>query len=95
MIADDKLTEILVKEANHKKYNVGKWVPTTEEEFDDMLCILPPEKWERFWVISIFRMCEYQTWNITRHYMRNWDEYFTGNFDTKSYDTYEDIIPKL
>jgi len=97
MILTSDQTDKIVKEKTYEAFRVWQWTETTEEEYMDMLEVLPPEKWERTKDMSIFRMCEYQTWSITRHYKKvfyeDWNhKYYTGNFDVSSYSTYADII---
>ena len=41
----------------------------TEEEYEEKLEILPPEKWETVFIGSIFRMSEYKIGNVTQHYI--------------------------
>lgn len=78
------------KEKEHYCYD---WKETTEEKYNDMLEVLPPErrtfiKWE--W--EIFRMSEYTTWNITTHYKQKWDKYFVWSFATDSYNDIKEIF---
>ena len=58
------------------------WKECTEERYQDMLEVLPPQKWERVNGVSIFRMSEYYTSDITRHFAHVGGKYFEGRFRT-------------
>lgn len=58
------------------------WKECTEERYQEMLECLPPEKWERVQGVSIFRMSEYYTSDITRHFAHYLGRYFEGRFRT-------------
>lgn len=60
------------------------WHEIDAEQYDEMLNVLPPQKWERIGSVSIFRMCEYMTSNITGHYAQVGNRYFAGQFRTSS-----------
>ena len=63
----------------------------TEERFDDMLNVLPPENWQRGGGLSIFRMSEYMTGSITGHYLSMQGRYFHAYREAKR-GTYEAFI---
>ena len=54
------------------------WEEITEEQHDEALNVLPPEKWQRSHGWSAFRMCEYMTGQITGHYFHVGGRYFTA-----------------
>lgn len=73
------------------------WKECTEERYQEMLGCLPPEKWERVNGVSMFRMCEYYTSDITRHFASYLGRYFEGRFRTSgaSYEEHAaEIIAK-
>lgn len=59
--------------SNGKIKYLPAWEEITPERYDEMLNVLPPEKWKQGLGkdknISIFRMCEYYTGNITEHFI--------------------------
>lgn len=63
---------------------IHPWSETTEERFDEMLNILPPEKWQHVGGVELFRMCEYYTDNITTHFAQFNGRYFEGQFRTST-----------
>jgi len=60
------------------------WQPIEEESWHEALNCLPPEKFERVDGVTIFRMCEYTTGDITAHYaavtIGGETRYFSGSF---------------
>lgn len=52
----------------------------TPDKFDDAMNVLPPEKWETVDGVEIFRMMEYTSGTITRHYMRHKRQYFAADY---------------
>lgn len=56
---------------------ITPWSEITEDDYDEMLNVLPPEKWQTVDGVNIFRMCEYYTDNITQHYAALFGKYFT------------------
>jgi hypothetical protein len=69
------------------------WREITKEDWWDKLEILPPEKWETVSGVEIFRMMEYYTGNITSHYARIGDRYFTAMRPTST--KYIDIAKEV
>jgi hypothetical protein len=55
----------LIQESSRKKY-CKEWIETTEENYDDMLNCLPPERREGHRGVRFFSMCEYLTSDITQ-----------------------------
>lgn len=99
----------IIDEINNSKYNIWKWERTTFDQYQQMLEILPPQNfqrgyiyWKTGWVkelYEIFRMSEYQTDDITSHFLEItncWNkEYFLGNFRTNSYKNIKEIIDNV
>ena len=73
--------EAMLTAAQDTEY-LEPWKECTEERYQEMLECLPPEKWERVQGVSIFRMCEYYTSDITRHFASYLGRYFEGRFRT-------------
>ena len=79
---DQALT--LIKKAEKEKYLDDPWEEITEKQWLDWLEVLPPENWKNINGVDIFRICEYQTSNITRHCARynaggkSMNRYFTS-----------------
>ena len=65
MDLNDAMKEIEKVEA--QKF-LTAWREITYEEHNEKLNVLPLEKWQQARGVSIFRMCEYMTSNITAHY---------------------------
>lgn len=65
----------LVGEVQEKEYS-KPWVKISEERFQEMLEVLPPENWRNTGNFEMFRMCEYMIGNYTSHFLRIRDEYF-------------------
>ena len=65
----------------------GRWHEIDIETWDDMLGVLPPEKWETWDGVSIFRMSEYTEFDYTGHYAKYKDRCFhcTHKAGTVSY----------
>lgn len=70
-----------IEAAQDAKY-LTPWHEINAETYEEMLNVLPPQKWESVGSVSIFRMCEYMTSNITAHYAQVGDRYFAGQFRT-------------
>jgi hypothetical protein len=67
---------------------IGSWVEITEDQYMEALECLPPQKWLTVDRVNIFRMSEYTTGNITAHYARTANRYFTALRRTSvSYET--------
>ena len=77
---------------NHAKY-CGPWQEITEEKWWDALEVLPPEKWQTVAGVEIFRMMEYTTGDITSHYARIGDRYFSRNLPIST--KYRDIAAEV
>ncbi len=76
MHIDEALKRITKMEK--EMYLSDGWKETTRENWEDMLNVLPPEKWESVLEVEIFRMSEYYTGNITAHYAKLGNKYFTA-----------------
>jgi hypothetical protein len=68
----------LIGQAERKKYLDAPWEEITEEAWFEWLEVLPPEAWQNNDGVDIFRLCEYQTSNITRHCARYAGRFFTS-----------------
>lgn len=79
----ENFVEKLNKNAR-KKYCKG-WSEIDKARYWEMLEVLPPEKYTRAEGVEIFRMSEYMEGNITNHFMRKWNKYYEGYFDTTDY----------
>ena len=69
---------------NKKKY-CRSWEEVTEDRYWEMLECLPPQMFKWFKGGNIFRMSEYQTGNITDHFMELDWKFYQGTFDTGDY----------
>lgn len=79
-------------EAQEKIY-IKPWQEITEEQWLDNLEVLPPEKWKTVNGVELFRMSEYTTGNITAHYARLGDRYFSASRRTT--DNYETLAQEI
>lgn len=57
---------------------MNTWTEITEQEWDEALGCLPPEKWKNVGGVSIFRMCEHFDFDRTSHYARLQNRCFTA-----------------
>jgi len=73
----------LIEQAESEKY-LKPWEEINEDDYDYWLSVLPPEKWQTVDGVNIFRLCEYQTSNITRHCATYNGRYFTANRRTSN-----------
>jgi len=65
------------------------WTEITQDRHEELLNVLPPEKWFMGTDISMFRMCEYTSGNITLHVAKFNGKYFQAERQaTGSYDSY-------
>jgi hypothetical protein len=80
----------LIEEIESINYNIWLWEKSTKERFTYRLEVLPPEKhlsWEFVWKkYEIFRMSEYQTSDITTHFLKVENNYYKWNFRTREYE---------
>jgi len=87
---DDALKQIReVEESNY----IHQWEEISKKTWDTMLEVMPPEKWENYGDVEIFRMCEYEIGNITSHYARCKNKYFAACRRTT--DGYREMIPEI
>lgn len=86
----------LIKAAQDATY-LHPWEETTEDKYSYWLEVLPPEKFTRTGGVTLFRMSEYQTADITLHAATCNDRYFVGTFRTSGPTMQEHIatIQKL
>lgn len=83
----------LIKEVENAKYLNSDFEEITEEQFNDALEVLPPQKWVRHQYGSIFRMSEYMTSNITAHYVNHRNKFFYAL--RRSTTSYDDILNEV
>ena len=76
-VFDLDIASKMVEDACDKKYLRG-WEEITEERYDEMLGVLPPEAWTVFNGLVIWRICEWTHYNITDHYAQ-YDGKFYGS----------------
>lgn len=72
----------LIERAENVKYLNKPWKEIDEDQWEDWLCVLPPEKWQTVNGVNIFRISERLTGDITRHCARHNNRYFTANCRT-------------
>ena len=82
----------LVNQAQGEKY-LSEWQEITPDRWDDMLNILPPEKWQTVAGVEIFRMSERLTGNITAHFARIGERYFEASRRTS--EDYGDLAAQV
>lgn len=84
---DEAIEQIrAIEDAQHIK----PFKEITEEQYYEMLECLPPQKWLDVEGGSVFRMSEYQTSNITGHYVALDGRFFAANRRTTV--DYADIV---
>lgn len=68
---------------NLARYNVNKPVAISSERYDEMLNVLPPERWQRGETVDIFMCCEGITGRLYSFYVRlkSSKQYFEVNAD--------------
>jgi len=67
---------------------IRPWKEIDDERWDEMLNVLPPEKWQTVRGVNIFRMSEYYTSNITTHFAKLGGRYFERQCrTTEKYET--------
>lgn len=71
-------------EALQDKHLIGQFTEISEEDYDEALECLPPQKWETVDGVNIFRMSEYTTGNITCHYTRYNGKHYSANRRTST-----------
>ena len=69
------------------------WREITEKEWWTNLEVLPPEKWRTVRGVEIFRMSEYLSGNITGHFARLGERYFSANRDART--EYSDMAAEI
>lgn len=86
-VSESKFEELL-NTFNKKAYLDDKPVSITEEKFDYMCDILPPENYGRVNGVTQFRMCEYLTGSITTQYGEYNEKYLQKYIDVNNPDTW-------
>lgn len=82
----------LIEKAEEKKY-IKPWKEITENEWDEWLSVLPPEKWKGVDGVNIFRISERLTGNISRHCAEYQNKYYTANRRTS--DSYKALAMEI
>ena len=72
-----------IRQEKEKAY-IKQWIEISEEQYDEMLNVLPPEKWQTVDGVNFFRISEHLTSNITAHYAQILGHYFTANRRTST-----------
>ncbi|MGH1472681.1 MAG: DUF1419 domain-containing protein [Cellvibrionaceae bacterium] len=68
------------------------WKEISEERYEELLSVLPPEKWER----GVFRMSEYTSGTITLHVVEMGGRFFEAEKPaTSTYDEYLSEVSEL
>jgi len=65
------------------------------DDFDDAMCCLPPEKFEKIGTYTIFRMSEYTVYNITDHYIMSGTRNRYFSCPRKTTTSYDSIIKEF
>lgn len=68
----------LISRAENEKYLDMPWREINEEQWNDWLEVLPPEKWQSVNEVNIFRFCEREIGNVTRHCAQYQGRFFTS-----------------
>tara|TARA_R100000781_G_scaffold90541_1_gene55985 strand:+ start:549 stop:1043 length:495 start_codon:yes stop_codon:yes gene_type:complete len=69
----------LSQQADRKKYKAGIVKEITEERFDEMLNVLPPDNWINYSTNESFRICEDLTGELSNFYIRVFDGEFPNH----------------
>lgn len=83
----------LMEQAENEKYLNKPWKEIDEDQWDEWLGVLPPEKWQTVDGVNIFRISERLTGNITMHCASYNDRYFTAN--RRTIESYESIAAEI
>lgn len=71
-----------------KKHLLGEVIETTEEQFNEMLNVLPPMKWCHIDGVEMFCMSEMYTGTYTNQYARIGNNYYTAMVDVLDKSTW-------
>ena len=86
----------LINEAENANF-IDPWKEISVDDYDCWLGVLPPEKWENAGGVSLFRISERLTGNITRHVgaikTQYGIRYFTANRRTS--ESYKDMAKQI
>lgn len=72
-----------IQAAEDARY-IKPWAEITLERWDDLLNVLPPEKWQTVQGVNLFRLMERTAGNITLHVARLGDRCFAAERRTTS-----------
>jgi len=81
----------LSQQADRKKYEAGVVKEITEERFDEMLNVLPPDNWINYSTNESFRICEDLTGELSNFYIRVFD----GDFPNHKERFFTVVMPKF
>ena len=81
----------LSQQADRKKYKAGVVEEITEERFDEMLNVLPPDNWINYSTNESFRICEDLTGELSNFYIRVFD----GDFPNHKERFFTVVMPKF
>lgn len=81
----------LSQQADRKKYKAGIVEEITEERFDEMLNVLPPDNWINYSTNESFRICEDLTGELSNFYIRVFD----GDFPKHKERFFTVVMPKF
>ena len=81
----------LSQQADRKKYKAGVVEEITEERFDEMLNVLPPDNWINYSTNESFRICEDLTGELSNFYIRVFD----GEFPNHKERFFTVVMPKF
>ena len=72
---------------------IKPFIEIAEERYNEMLECLPPQKWQTVDEVNIFRMSEYETSNITGHYVSYNGKFYSANRRTST--AYAEIAKEI
>ena len=81
----------LSQTADKKRYEAGVCKEITEERFDEMLNVLPPDNWINYSTNESFRICEDLTGELSNFYIRVFD----GEFPNHKERFFSVVMPKF
>jgi len=81
----------LSQKADRKKYKAGIVKEITEDRFNEMLNVLPPDNWINYSTNESFRICEDLTGELSNFYIRVFD----GEFPKHKERFFTVVMPKF
>lgn len=73
----------------------GGFKEISYDAFNDAMCCLPPEKFEKVGTYTIFRMSEYFMYNFTEHYIMSGTRNRYFSCMRRTTESYDSIIKEL